>query len=212
MEKKRITVHLSVQQAGRLRLLSRKHRLAETGYVEKLITERAELITEEPGTRQWERAVAALRRAARIEAASVRPSLWPALDVLVGRALTDRLAVADLAGPWRALTEQEQARLSLAGRWPVAVAGLEFGTQERAFTLDAALVTKLRTAAWRVSEPVLNELADKELTGPTAGLSDRQLAERNRLAELLYPASRIVREAVDQHWPLPQDTAPETLA
>lgn len=205
-------MHLSVQQAGRLRLLSRKHRLAETEYVKKLVEEKAALLTEEPETRQWERAVAALRRSARIEAASVRPVLWPALDVLVGRALAARLAVADLAGPWPALTEQEEARLSLAGRWPVAVSGLEFGTVERAFTLDVGLVKRLRTAAWRVSEPVLDELADKGLTGPTASLSEEQLAERTRLAELLFPASRIVREAVDQHWPLPQEDAAEPSA
>ncbi|OEV12974.1 hypothetical protein [Streptomyces nanshensis] len=201
MALKRITVHLSVQQASRLRLLVKRHREAETKYANGLTAEWAEGLSEPAGTGEWERAVRALRRQARMEAARVRPVRWPSLDVLMGRALEARLQVPDVAGPWLPLTREERQRLSLSGRWPASVSGCEHGTVERAFSLDEGLVLRLRTAAWRVSEPVLQELEAKGLTGPRRDLSDEARAERERLAVLLYPSSRIAREAVEYHWP-----------
>ncbi|WP_274036723.1 hypothetical protein [Streptomyces sp. MMBL 11-1] len=170
-----------------------------------LVEERAAALTEPVDTPPWERAVARLRRQARIEAAEVRPVRWPALDVLMERALKERLQLPDLAGPWLPLTAGERTRLSLSGRWPACLSGLEHGTAERAFTLDEKVVLQLRTAAWRVSEPVLKELEEKNLIGPQADLGEQAREERDRLAAQLYPSSRIAREAVEDHWPDPED-------
>lgn len=205
MARKRITLQLSVQQAGRLRLLIKSHREAETQFVKDLVEERTAALTEPVDTPPWERAVARLRRQARMEAAEVRPVRWPALDVLMERALTERLQLPDLAGPWLPLTAGERTRLSLSGRWPACLSGCERGTAERAFTLDEKVVLQLRTAAWRVSEPVLKELEEKNLIGPARDLSEEAREERDRLAALLYPSSRIAREAVEDHWPDPSD-------
>ncbi|MFJ2833596.1 hypothetical protein ACIPC1_39665 [Streptomyces sp. NPDC087263] len=205
MTRKRITLQLSVQQAGRLRALIRRHRKAETQFVNELVEERAAALTERVHTPPWERDVTRLRRQARMEAAEVRPVRWPALDVLMGRALQERLQLPDLAGPWLPLTPGELTRLSLSGRWPACLSGCEHGTAERAFTLDEDLVLQLRTAAWRISEPVLKEMEEKHLIGPQRDLSEEAQAERERLAALLYPSSRIAREAVEDHWPVPQD-------
>ncbi|MFJ8957314.1 hypothetical protein ACIRO1_45215 [Streptomyces sp. NPDC102381] len=155
------------------------------------------------GSREWERALARLRRQARIEAAVARPEEWPSLDVLMSRALTSRLKLPDAAGPWAPLTEEERARLSLSGRWPACLSGCELGTRERAFTLDEELVLKLRTAAWRISEPVLLELEEKNLIGPQLELSEEDREERERLAAKLFPSSRLAREAVESHFPVP---------
>lgn len=201
MGRKRITLQLSVQQAGRLRSLIKRHRKAETQFVNELVEERAAALTEPVDTLPWKRAVARLRRQARMEAAEVRPVRWPALDVLMERALKERLQLPDLAGPWLPLTPGELTRLSLSGRWPACLSGCERGTAERAFTLDEKVVLQLRTAAWRVSEPVLKELEEKNLIGPARDLSEEAREERDRLAALLYPSSRIAREAVEDHWP-----------
>ncbi|MCQ4045832.1 hypothetical protein ACFOSC_27860 [Streptantibioticus rubrisoli] len=208
MAKKRITLQLSVQQAGRLRLLIKRHREAETLFVRELVEHRSESLAEPVGSVARERAIARLRRQARIEAAQVRPTRWPALDVLMGQALEARLQLPDTAGPWLPLSRSELTRLSLSGRWPACLSGCKHGTAERAFTLDEDLVLKLRTAAWRISEPVLKELEEKNLIGPQRDLSEAARAERERLAELLYPSSRIAREAVEDHWPIPQEEAP----
>ncbi|MCX4885989.1 hypothetical protein [Streptomyces sp. NBC_00847] len=205
MPRKRITLQLSVQQAGRLRLLIKRHREAETQFFKSLVEERATELAEPMDTPQWERAVARLRRQARMEAAEVRPVRWPALDVLMERALKERLQAEDLAGPWMPLTAGERTRLSLSGRWPACLSRCEHGTAERAFTLDDKVVLQLRTAAWRVSEPVLKELEEKNLIGPHADLSEEARVERDRLAAKLYPSSRIAREAVEDHWPDPED-------
>ncbi len=202
-------MNLSVQQAGRLRLLIKRHRDAEKQFVKELVEERAEGLTEREGTVEWERAVARLRRQARMEAAEVRAVRWPSLDVLMERALRERLQLPDLAGPWVPLTRAERTRLSLSGRWPACLSGCERGTAERAFTLDEDLVLRLRTAAWRVSEPVLKELEEKNLIGPARDLSEEALKERERLAAKLYPSSRIAREAVEDHWPILQEEDPE---
>ncbi|MEV5348968.1 hypothetical protein [Streptomyces achromogenes] len=207
MAKQRIPLQLSVQQAGRLRLLIRRHRAEETEYVNTRTAEEAESLTEEEGSPAWERAVARIRRAVRVEAAGHRPEWWPSLDVLMGEALEARLKLPDLAGPWPPLTNFERARLSLTGRWPACLSGLEHGTAERSFTLNVDLVLRLRTAAWRISEPILKELEEKNLTGPSRDLSEEARAERDRLAALLYPPSRIAREAVDKHWPIPLTTS-----
>ncbi|MFD3907859.1 hypothetical protein ACFXOL_10880 [Streptomyces californicus] len=203
MATQRITLTLSVQQAGRLRALVRKHRKAETDFADELVEQRAQSLTEPVDSPQWERAVRRLRRQARIEAAEVRPERWPSLDVLMGRALTARLELPDTAGPWAPLTQGERTRLSLSGRWPACVSGCERGTDERAFTLDADLVLRLRTTAWRISEPVLDELEEKGLIGLQSALSEEDRAERERLAAKLFPSSRIAREAVEEHWPFP---------
>ncbi|MFI5987118.1 hypothetical protein ACIBEA_40415 [Streptomyces sp. NPDC051555] len=208
MVNQRITLQLSVQQAGRLRLLIKKHREAETQFVNELVEERAvNLSTLSSPAR--EREVARLRRQARMEAAEVRPDLWPALDVLMGRALQARLQLPDTAGPWLPLTSAELTRMSLSGRWPACLSGCEHGTAERAFTLDAGLVLWLRTAAWRISEPILKELEEKNLIGLQRDMSEEARAERERLAAQLYPSSRIAREAVEDHWPTPLQAIPE---
>lgn len=203
MTKKRVTLQLSVKQAGRLRLLIKRHREEETAFVEDLVEERSQQLGESAGPAELERAVARLRRQARMEAAEVRPDRWPSLDLLMERALEARLQLPDTAGPWLALSRAEQTRLSLSGRWPACLSGCEYGTAERAFTLTENLVLRLRTAAWRISEPVLKELEEKGLTGPQRDLSEEAQAERERLAAQLYPSSRIAREAVERHWPIP---------
>ncbi|WP_431776286.1 hypothetical protein [Streptomyces cucumeris] len=205
MAKKRITLQLSVQQAGRLRLLIKHHREAETMFTRRLVEQRAAALTEPVESVEWRRAVARLRRQARMEAAEVRPTRWPSLDVLLERALEERLQLPDTAGPWLPLSASERTRLSLSGRWPACLSGCERGTAERAFTLDEDLVLALRTAAWRISEPVLAELEAKNLVGPQRDMSEEARAERERLAAQLYPSSRIAREAIENHWPVLQD-------
>lgn len=208
MSKKRITLQLSVQQAGRLRLLIKHHREAETMFTRSLVEQRAAALTEPVESVEWRRAVARLRRQARMEAAEMRPTRWPSLDVLLERALEERLQLPDTAGPWLPLSASERTRLSLSGRWPACLSGCERGTAERAFTLDEDLVLALRTAAWRISEPVLAELEAKNLVGPQRDMSEEARAERERLAAKLYPSSRIAREAIENHWPVLQDEEP----
>ncbi|MCQ8194654.1 hypothetical protein [Streptomyces rugosispiralis] len=201
-------MQLSVQQAGRLRLLIKHHREAETMFTRSLVEQRAAALTEPVESVEWRRAVARLRRQARMEAAEMRPTRWPSLDVLLERALEERLQLPDTAGPWLPLSASERTRLSLSGRWPACLSGCERGTAERAFTLDEDLVLALRTAAWRISEPVLAELEAKNLVGPQRDMSEEARAERERLAAKLYPSSRIAREAIENHWPVLQDEEP----
>lgn len=200
---KRITLQLSVQQAGRLRLLIKRHREEETEYVNTRTGEEAEGLVEPEGSRARERAVARIRRTVRIEAASRRPEWWPSLESMMGEALETRLQLPDAAGPWAPLNEFEKARLSLAGRWPACLSGLEHGTAERAFTLEEDLVRRLRLTSWRISEPILKEMDEKNLIGAQRELSEEARAERERLAALLYPPSRFARDAVEDHWPVP---------
>ncbi|MFE7194462.1 hypothetical protein [Kitasatospora sp. NPDC057541] len=142
------------------------------------------------------------KRDARVRAAAVRAERWPSISAVVGRALEERLAEEDLAGPWKGLTPAELARLSLSGAWPGPTTGQRL--VQRRYSLPSAMVLRLRTISWRLSEGPLTALEERGLIGQRVlSLSDEEHAERLRLAAQLYPVGRIVREALARYGPVP---------
>ncbi|MFJ9523256.1 hypothetical protein ACIRPK_34075 [Kitasatospora sp. NPDC101801] len=134
-------------------------------------------------------------REARLELARVRADWWPPLDVLVAGCLRQRLAEPDLAGPWEPLTEEETLGMTLSGRWPGPAPRTPV---RRSYELPSSLVTELRTASWRMSEPSLLRM-DRQGLLYGGHWSDSEAAERERLAQLIYSPARIVREALERY-------------
>jgi hypothetical protein len=189
MDKKGFTVSISALQADTLRRISRHHRKEEREFVEQLVREGKDV------------------SAARSEGARVRPVRWPSLAVLVERALERRLAEEDLAGPWPELTAEEAGRLAQSGRWPGPDSGAVL--VERNYPLPEPLVVAVRTAAWRVSEEPLRQLAEEGLAGDGVVVSGRRLERREELVERIFSPSRITREALSRFGPEPPaDPAP----
>ncbi|MGA5824105.1 hypothetical protein ACPC54_40445 [Kitasatospora sp. NPDC094028] len=172
-----ITVSITPQQASRFNLRKRRHKLEQDEYLKEL---RKEGLT---------------HREARVQLALIRPDTWPPLDVVVAAALRQRLAEPDLAGPWERLTPEEEGEMKLSGRWPGPAPDVRL--VERNYLLPSELVTKLRTASWRVSARPL------ALYSPSLGR-----AERERLADLIHSPGRIVRQALDRYGrPEPEETS-----
>jgi len=183
METTPVTVWVTLTSARLLAKMSETHRAERAEYVRDLV------------------AGGVKSREARIRAALLQPERWPRIQEVVAEALRLRLAEPDLFGPWRPLIAAEAARLALAGSWP----GPRFAGPrlvQRNYPMPAPLATQLRTASWRVSEDPLTRLEEQGLVGPgTVNLTGDQQVERTRLAALLYPPGRIVREALERYGP-----------
>ncbi|MGW3628060.1 hypothetical protein [Streptomyces sp. NPDC000880] len=142
---------------------------------------------------------------ARLEARRQCRGLWPPLDMLVARALEQRLSEADLAGPWAPLSAREEEFMSLSGRWPSKnYAGF---LVKRAYNLPSDLLRRMRTVAYRVSEAPLAELEERGLTVNSLELTDEERELRDDLIEKVYSVPRIVREALERYGPWPGEVA-----
>ncbi|MEY9961543.1 hypothetical protein [Streptacidiphilus sp. MAP5-52] len=141
------------------------------------------------------------KRAARAEAARLRPERWPTQDVLATAAVRRYLREPHLAGPWEPLSPRELGRMRLAGRWP----GPKLGglVAERQFGLPADVVLQVRTASWRISKEWLDLLEEEGLVGVKLDAEDR--ARRDELASNLLTPGQIIRDALGQpfalRWP-----------
>jgi hypothetical protein len=185
MDKTPITVMIYAYQAGRLDLLKKQQTLEEMATVNALVNQ------------------GNTRKQARIIVARMRPTEWPSLETIVAQAVEQRLDEPDLAGPWEPLTVAEVEQLALSGRWPGASLGISMA--QRNYSLPTTLVTRLRTAAWRLSEAPMRELEARGLVGAGLVLTEGQKRERDELAERLYPVPRIVREALARYGPATAD-------
>ncbi|MFI9332943.1 hypothetical protein ACIGZJ_36085 [Kitasatospora sp. NPDC052868] len=177
-DKTKLTASITVQQAGRLALRSKRYRKEQSEYLEEL---RKEGLTQ---------------REARLEMARVRAEWWPPLEEVVAAALDLRLAEPDLAGPWPELTEEEELGMALSGRWPGPA--LPARLCQRNYLVPTDLVRRLRTASWRVSAEPLALLGDGGLVR-VSHLPGNLQAERERLADLVHSPGRIVRQALDRY-------------
>ncbi len=177
METGKLSVSISVQTAGQLGLRKKRQKLEREEFLRSLRAEGKSV------------------REARLELARVRSDWWPTVDALVAGCLRRRLAEPDLAGPWEPLTEEEELGMTLSGRWP----GPAPHTPVRcSYLIPSSLITELRTAAWRVSSAPLAALDSQGLVYD-GHWSDSQLAERERLADLIHSPSRIVRQGLERY-------------
>ncbi|MFB8025965.1 MULTISPECIES: hypothetical protein [unclassified Streptomyces] len=143
---------------------------------------------------------------ARIEARRRRAELWPTIDQYVERAVRQRLAEPDLAGPWTPLTDDEWELATLPNRgfgknYPGILAS-------RAFTLPIPLVRELRTAAVRVSEEPLAQMEELGLLYNSLLYDDDERERREELVKLVFSAPRIVRQALERYGPWPPEDGP----
>lgn len=146
------------------------------------------------------------RAQARLEARLRRPELWPTLDEYVERAVRQRLAEEDLAGPWVPLSPDEEQVATLAGRgigknYPGHLA-------TRSYNLPPSLIRQLRTAAIRVSEEPLAELEELGLLYNSPDYEPEEREARDELVEKVFSAPRIVRQALERYGPWPPDERP----
>lgn len=187
-DKEKLTIAIDVQHAGRLTAIKKKHRRAMSEYTTKLIYRGV------PATEA--RLRARLRRARR----------WPTLDDIVARAVEARLAEDDLAGPWPPLTPAEEEEATLNGRRP----GKNYPgfLMYRAYELPSGLAKRLRTAAVRVSEGPLAELAELGLTYNRLDFEPEEREKRDELIEGVYSVPRIVRQALERYGPWPREEWP----
>ncbi|WP_167163160.1 hypothetical protein [Streptomyces sp. MBT27] len=179
------TVWIRVQHAARLKALGKKNRIAESLHVEQLVDEGLPSVE------------------ARLAARRIRMEVWPPAQVVVARALKRRLDEEDLRGPWRPLTQEEADRMTLSGRWPGHNPG---SLIQRHFTLPADLLTRLRTAAWRVSEEPLSELERLDLWHFSEDMSPEDRELRHEFIAQVYAPPRIVRQALDRYGPQPAES------
>ncbi|MEV7840576.1 hypothetical protein AB0O77_25625 [Streptomyces albidoflavus] len=189
MQKTRITVMIYAYQAGQLDLMKKQQKLEQVATVNALVSQ------------------GNTRKQARIIVARMRSTEWPGLETVVGQAVEQRLDEPDLVGPWEPLTEAEAEQLALSGRWPGPSLGVSMS--QRNYSLPSGLVTRLRTAAWRVSEAPMRELEARGLVGAGLVLTEAQKEQRDELAARLYPVPRIVREALARYGPVSSHAANE---
>ncbi|MFC7845349.1 hypothetical protein [Streptomyces sp. NPDC057382] len=181
----RVTVHMSEDLATRISSTARSYRLAEKTW------RRLSLLNARDSRE---------RKKIRVEAELRRRTEWPTEDHLVEACVRGRMAQPDLARDWRPLTEEEKAELSLPGMWPGSERpGEDFGTPF-ACTLDYDLVWRARTAAWRISEPWIEEILRQGL-GNLRGLSEEQRDRRAALGAHVLTFGAIVRQGIADHWP-----------
>jgi len=110
------------------------------------------------------------------------------------------MAQPDLDRDWPALTEEERAELSLPGMWPGSERPDEDFSEACAYTLDYDLIWRARTAAWRISEPWINEILAQGL-GNLRALTEDQRAQRAALGVNVITFGAIVRQGIKRHWP-----------
>jgi hypothetical protein len=181
MNVEKLSVAITVSQASRLRALSRSNAAGKRRFVRRV------------GSR------IGVRRA-RLAVPTLAPRRWPTIEAVVAAALVERLAEADLAGPWEPLSDAEVAETKLSGRWPGPAVG---GLVMRNYALPSDLVTRLRCASFRVSAEPLRELYARGLVGEEALslLTDAQMDLRNELVDRLHSPGRIVRQALARYGP-----------
>ncbi|MFE1289674.1 hypothetical protein [Streptomyces sp. NPDC058751] len=140
---------------------------------------------------------------ARLEARRRCREQWPPLDVVVGRALEQRLSEPDLAGPWAPLTDAEEEFMSLSGRWPSK--NYPGFLVKRAYDLPVDLLKRARTAAFRASEGPLAELDERGLTYNRLDLEEEERRIRDELLDKVYPVPRILRQGLARYGPWPHE-------
>ncbi|MGW2724911.1 hypothetical protein [Streptomyces sp. NPDC001492] len=130
-----------------------------------------------------------------LEIADVRPRRWPRQVHLVNDAIRARLALPDLAGPWRPWTDEERKRHSVRGR--------RTGTPHQGFDLkasydlDTIAVDTARLAADRYSEPFIATLKAERLIGRSARRGRAAAARRAELQAEIYTLGRIIRQGIN---------------
>ncbi|MEU1221344.1 hypothetical protein [Streptomyces microflavus] len=190
-QRARYSFAIDVQHASRFVAIRKKQRHAMSDWVSELVFNSKGKIT---------------LRQARLEARRRRPELWPTLDEYVERAVRQRLADGDLAGPWEPLTPDEEEAATLSGRG----IGKNYPgyLSTRSYNLPRSLVRDLRTAAIRVSEEPLAELEELGLLYNSLDYTTEEHEKRNELVEKVFSAPRIVRQALEQYGPWPPDERP----
>lgn len=190
-ERKTYSFAIDVQHASRFTAIRKKQRRAMADWASELAYNSKGKIT---------------RATARLEARRRRPELWPTLDEYVERAVRQRLAEDDLAGPWEPLTPAEEEAATLSGRG----IGKNYPGYliTRAYDLPPLLVRALRTAAIRVSEGPLAELEELGLLYNSLDYTMEEQEQRTELVEKVFSAPRIVRQALERYGPWPPDERP----
>ncbi|MEU7228875.1 hypothetical protein [Streptomyces chrestomyceticus] len=186
---------IDVQHASRFTAIRKKQRRAMADWAHELSHNSKGKIT---------------RTQARLEARRRRSELWPTLDEYVERAVRQRLAEEDLAGPWEPPTTAEEEAATLSGRgvsknYPGFLI-------TRAYDLPPSLIRELRTAAIRVSEEPLEELEAEGLLYYSLDYTEQERAKRDELVEKVFSAPRIVRQALERYGPWPPDAGPPSSA
>lgn len=182
---------LDVEHAERFKTLRKEQRWAMAEWVHDLVEESNGGIT---------------RDEARLAARRRRSELWPTLDQYVERAIRQRLAEADLAGPWEPLTVMEEEFATLAGRgigknYPGSLI-------TRTYELPLPLLKQLRTAAIRVSEEPLKEMEELGLLYSTLDYTFEEYEKREELVKRVMSVPRIVRQALERFGPWTPDKHP----
>ncbi|MET9528212.1 hypothetical protein [Streptomyces coeruleorubidus] len=182
---------IDVEHAKRFTALRREQRRAMAEWVRDLVEESNGGIS---------------RDEARLEARRRRSELWPTLDQHVERAVRQRLAEEDLAGPWEPLTATEVEFATLAGRG----IGKNYPGYliTRTYELPLSLIRDLRTAAIRVSEGPLKELEELGLLYNSLDYTPEEYDKREELVKRVMSAPRIVRQALERFGPWPPDEHP----
>ncbi|WP_331720792.1 hypothetical protein OG762_52170 (plasmid) [Streptomyces sp. NBC_01136] len=123
-----------------------------------------------------------------------RPDWWPRMGQLTEAAMRARLALPDLAGPWRPFTAEEAQAQRLSGRRPGSP-NERYGAK---LMLDIAadVVDAARLAACRVSESAVMALQRENLIGLRPSRSKRARARKLELQGQIYTVGRIARESI----------------
>ncbi|WP_141753961.1 hypothetical protein [Streptomyces subrutilus] len=181
----RVIIHMSESLAVRVSSTARSYRDAEKLW-RRISLDRA------AGPKE--------RKAVRVQAALRRRTEWPTEDHLVEACLLGRMAEPDLDRDWVPLTEEERAELSLPGMWPGSERPDEDFSTPCAYTLNHDLIWRARTAAWRISEPWINQILAQGL-GNLRTLSEERREQRAALGANVLTFGAIVREGISSHWP-----------
>ncbi|WP_329235793.1 hypothetical protein [Streptomyces canus] len=130
----------------------------------------------------------------RVSVLTLRPDVWPRMGHLTETAMRARLALPDLAGPWRPFTAEEAQAQRLSGRRP-GTPNEHFGAK---LMLDIAadVVDSARLAACRVSEPAVAALHRENLIGLRPSRSKQARARKLELQGQIYTVGRIARESI----------------
>jgi len=132
--------------------------------------------------------------ALRLEALQRRPLEWGRACHLVDAAVLAVLRRPELCGPWRPLTEREQAEQRLGGR--------RIGSTNEGFPYVVCLDLSPETAgalvlaALRASAPAIAALVDENLVGLGACRSRRCRTRKEELQGKIFTTGRIIREAI----------------
>lgn len=189
--REKCTFAIDVEHAKRFTDLRKAQRRAMAEWVHDLVEESNGGIT---------------RDEARLEARRRRSELWPTLDQYVERAVRQRLAEEDLAGPWEPLTAAEEEFATLAGRG----VGKNYPgfLITRTYELPLPLLKALRTASIRVSEEPLKEMEELGLLYNSLDYTPEEYDKREELVKRVMSAPRIVRQALERYGPWPPDEHP----